>query len=254
VAEHPAEQAKALIGQALAAIQDDRAAEGQLAVLASTLASAQRNLFAAGNNPPSSLESVQEMRAAMELLARALQILQDLKSTSSAVGVAAKSVASCLATLFGATQNAPKTPSRPPPPPPPAVAVGARQRDPGVAPPPTMDDRRMKTIQLQLDSVIDVHGDTTFYTGLSGNIDEGGIFIATFDQKPINSKIAVSFTLPSGDAVITRGTVRWLREYNPANPDVVPGMGVRFMDLRDRDRKVIEKFLETKAPLFYDDE
>jgi uncharacterized protein (TIGR02266 family) len=247
----------------LAAVQDDPSAESHLRALALTLAQAQRNLFEASRLFAALPESVAYMRQAMEYLARALQLLQDLRTGSPAVSVAAKSVAKSLSTLYAATQSAPKTPSRPPPPPPPELltdrpsrptAPGSGKRTPGAAPPPTMDDRRRKTVQVQLDQVLDLQGDTNFYTGLSGSIEEGGIFIATFDHQPINSKIAVTFTLPSGETVITRGMVRWIREFNPDNPDVVPGMGVRFVELTTRDRGAIERYLQQRAPLLYDED
>lgn len=142
---------------------------------------------------------------------------------------------------------------RPPPSSMPSAPPGSRRRDPGVAPPPSEADKRLRTLQLQVESTLDMQSESQFYTGLSGRIDEGGIFVATFDIKPINSKVSVSFTLPSGETVVTKGFVRWVREYNPANPDVVPGMGVGFTELRESDRKAIERYLEQRAPLFYDD-
>ncbi len=238
---HPADEAKGLISQALGAVQDDAAAESQLGLLASNLASAQRSLFA--STQASGEKSIDQMKLAMECLARTLQVLQDLQTDSSAVGVAAKAVAKSLSTLYAATQAGPISQQQPPPP----------AASPGAAPPPTKDDKRRKTIQLQLDSVLDYHGDTHFYTGLSGSIDEGGIFVATFDAQKINSKIAVKFTLPSGETIVTRGVVRWIRDYNPDNPDVVPGMGVHFFELSERDRTAIERYLEQRAPLLYDE-
>lgn len=247
--QHPAEEARDRIGEALAAVQDDPAAESALGLLASTLAGAQSNLFDATKFAPNHPIAVEDMRKAMEFLARALQLLQDIDTNSKAVQVAASSVAKSLAALYSATQ-APTAPSQPP-----SAQAGQVQgrRDPGVAPPPSEEDRRLKTMQLQVESTLDMQSDTQFYTGLSGRIDEGGIFVATFDVKPINSKVSVSFTLPSGEAIVTKGFVRWVREYNPANPDVVPGMGVGFTGLSDADRKAIERYAEKRAPLFYDD-
>jgi uncharacterized protein (TIGR02266 family) len=246
---HPAEEARDLIGAALGAVQEDPAAESALGLLASTLAGAQSNLFDATKFAPNHPIAVEDMRKAMEFLARALQLLQDIEGNSKAVQVAASSVAKSLATLYSATQ-APNRISAPPPAP--SGQVQGR-RDPGVAPPPSDADKRLKTMQLQVESTLDMQSDTQFYTGLSGRIDEGGIFVATFDVKPINSKISVSFSLPSGEAIVAKGFVRWVREYNPANPDVVPGMGVGFSGLSDADRRAIERYVEKRAPLFYDD-
>lgn len=260
IPKHPAEEARDLIGKALAAVQDDPAAEHALGLLASTLAGAQSNLFDATKFNPSHPLAVEDMRKAMEYLARSLQLLQDIKSSSAAVGVAQSSVAKSLATLYSATQGS-RAPSVPPPPPvlrptgsaaPPAS--GAPRRSPGAAPPPSDEDRRLRTLQLQVESTLDMQSDTQFYTGLSGRIDEGGIFVATFDVKPINSKISVSFNLPGGETIVAKGFVRWVREYNPAEPNIVPGMGVGFTELREADRRAIERYLEQRAPLFYDDE
>ncbi len=246
--KHPAEEARDLIGLALGAVQEDAAAEASLGLLASTLAGAQSNLFDATRQPPNHPVAIEGMRKAMEFLARALQLLQDIAADSQAAQVAASSVAKSLAKLYSATAGA--RPSAPPP----APRIVSPLRDPGVAPPPTDEDRRLKTMQLQVESTLDMISDTQFYTGLSGRIDEGGIFVATFDIKPINSKVSVSFNLPAGDTIVTKGFVRWVREYNPANPDTVPGMGVGFTELSVRDRAAIERYLEQRAPLFYDDE
>jgi uncharacterized protein (TIGR02266 family) len=265
--KHPAEEARDLIGKALAAVQDDPAAGQSLGLLASTLAGAQSNLFDATKFNPSHPLAIEDMRKAMEYLARSLQLLQDIKSGSTAVGVAQSSVAKSLATLYSATQGS-RAPSVPPPPPglrgplgsasPPVPGrspqPSAPRRSPGAAPPPSDEDRRLRTLQLNVESTLDMQSDTQFYTGLSGRIDEGGIFVATFDVKPINSKISVSFNLPGGETIVAKGFVRWVREYNPTEPNIVPGMGVGFTELRESDRRAIERYLEQRAPLFYDDE
>ncbi len=252
--QHPAEESRDLIGEALAAVQDDSAAEASLKLLASTLASAQTNLFEAAKYAPHHPVALKDMRKAMEFLARALQLLQDIDSKSKAIEVASGAVANSLGTLYKVA-------------PPPTVSEkeeaakkreakleAERMRGPGAAPPPTEEDLRCQTMQLQVESTLDMDSETHFYTGLSGRIDEGGIFVATFDIKPINSKIAVSFTLPSGETIVTKGLVRWVREYNTDNLDLVPGMGVSFFQLREVDRKAIERFLERKAPILYDED
>ena len=250
--KHPAEESRELIGDALGAVQEDPVAEASIKLLASTLASAQSNLFEAAKYAPDHPVAIKDMRKAMEFLARALQLLQDIDSDSKAIEVAQGAVAKSLGTLYKVA-------------PPPSVSekeaaakkqqeADDRRRGPGAAPPPTEEDLRCQTMQLQVESTLDMDSETHFYTGLSGRIDEGGIFVATFDIKPINSKIAVSFTLPSGETVVTKGLVRWVREYNTDNPDLVPGMGVSFFQLREIDRKAIEVFLERKAPILYDED
>ncbi len=98
--KHPAETSRELIGEALAAVQEDPAAGSALSMLATTLASAQSNLFEASKYAPDHRVAVKDMKKAMEFLARALQLLQDIDSDSKAIEVAQGAVASSLATLF----------------------------------------------------------------------------------------------------------------------------------------------------------
>ena len=109
--------------------------------------------------------------------------------------------------------------------------------------------RRVCEIEVTLES------ESTFYNGFSENISAGGVFLATYDIAKMGEQVRIEFTLPGVAAPITtQGEVRWIREYNESQPDIPPGMGVRFRDLSAQDQHVIEQFVRLRDPIFYDDE
>src|SRR5258708_4324607 len=96
--------------------------------------------------------------------------------------------------------------------------------------------------------------DSTFYTGWSGNISEGGLFVATHVVRPIGSRLQLTLTLPvCPEPIRVAGAVRWIREFHENN-DVPPGMGIRFEEMPASDLEVVQGFVARRAPLFFDDE
>ncbi len=221
----------------LEACQSDPSLSAKLEVLTQSLAQAQGKLFPATKLAPTAPAAVDMMRRGMEFLAQALKTLQDIDSDSPAVGTAAKSIALSLKALHPAIQNAKDQAAK--------LSV----------PPPAKDDGTHSSIpaSVNVNTMLNMNTDHQFYNGFSENIDEGGIFVATFDPKPMNSKVIVNFKLPGGRPVTARGNVHWVREYNPMTPDVPPGMGVKFTDLLPEDKEAIEQYLKQRAPMFYDD-
>ncbi len=126
------------------------------------------------------------------------------------------------------------------------------------APPALMGDHlphdaRRSVQRVAIDAYIGFQSETNFYTGFSEDISTGGIFIDTFDLRPIGSKMVVNFTLPDGHLVSATGIVRWVREYNETAQESEPGMGVQFDGLSDDDKVRIESYLTQREPIFYDD-
>jgi len=239
---HPAEEARTHIMAALEACQADPSLAASLEKLTENLARAQGKLFPASRLEATSPAAVDMMRRGMEHLAQALQVLQDVKSDGPAVATAAASIARSLkalhAAVFAAKAEAEAQPVSPPP-------AGGASAGPV--------DAQGSTLAINVNTVLNMNTEHTFYTGFSDNISEGGIFVATFDLKPVGSKVLVNFKLPNGHPVTARGTVHWVREYVPGDASAAPGMGVRFAELLAEDRRQIDAFMSQRAPLFYDD-
>ncbi len=100
---------------------------------------------------------------------------------------------------------------------------------------------------------IDVFSDHNFWTGLSMNISEGGVFIATHHDVPVGTTIVLHMTLPFEDEpVVTLGEVRWTRVFSN-DSDAPPGVGVAFVGLDANASKKIKRFVaNVREPLFFE--
>ncbi len=98
--------------------------------------------------------------------------------------------------------------------------------------------------------------DSNFYTGLTQDISSGGLFVATHQLRKVGDRIKIKFTLPGRtDAVEIETEVRWVRESSSLQRiDGAHGMGLRFVNLNDDAKAVIDSFLSKRDSLFYDDE
>ena len=117
----------------------------------------------------------------------------------------------------------------------------------GVGP---VEHRSAPRVPVALEVDLHLASDSHFFTGLSGDISEGGLCVSTYRQLSIGSPVEVEFSLPSGEHVTARGSVRWEKNASPGSP---PGFGIAFDELPANDRAIIQKFCSTRPPLYYDD-
>jgi uncharacterized protein (TIGR02266 family) len=117
---------------------------------------------------------------------------------------------------------------------------------------PTGEQRR-KHSRVELETEVTFEGPNNFYTGFSEDISEGGLFVSTYDIRPIGTKIEVSFSLPNGHIVNVNGEVRWLRDPVDPDEDSRPGMGIMFEELLPEDRSAVEAFIKSRNPIFFDE-
>ncbi|MBN2718309.1 MAG: hypothetical protein JXX14_20865 [Deltaproteobacteria bacterium] len=92
----------------------------------------------------------------------------------------------------------------------------------------------------------------SFYTGFSGRIEDGGIFITTWQTLDQYTPVEVTIHFPTGQVIRPRGTVEWIREANPAISDTPPGIGVSFFELKPVERDLIDTWLISHPPVFLD--
>lgn len=93
---------------------------------------------------------------------------------------------------------------------------------------------------------IDLHSRSNFYTGITENISEGGVFIATDERLPLGTQVDLAFALPSGEEIRTHGVVRWIRE---PSGHLAGGMGLGFEEVSEEAYLAIRGFLEIRAPI-----
>ena len=131
--------------------------------------------------------------------------------------------------------------------------VSVALRDGMSLPPPSQPDavppsRRReprRVCELELEFTDETH----FYAGITQDLSQGGVFIATYRVFPVGSRLELGFHLPGGTEVRARGVVRWVRGEG-APEDERPGMGVAFTDLSDPALAAIADFCRERAPLY----
>ncbi len=112
-----------------------------------------------------------------------------------------------------------------------------------------METERRGTPRTALEVEISLGSDSHFYTGLTNDVSEGGVFVVTYATFAVGDEIAVQFQLPTC-TVQARARVRWTR---PLTEHAPPGVGLGFVELADADRHELERFCHARAPLYYDD-
>ncbi|HEX3773797.1 MAG TPA: PilZ domain-containing protein [Polyangiaceae bacterium] len=101
---------------------------------------------------------------------------------------------------------------------------------------------------------VNLGSEHNFYAGLAENLSAGGVFVATHRLQKVGSTIDLKLRLPDSDETYDLiGQVRWVRVYNEMS-DTPPGLGIRFLELPPRVGVAINKFLDQREPLFFDDD
>jgi uncharacterized protein (TIGR02266 family) len=82
------------------------------------------------------------------------------------------------------------------------------------------------------------------FVGVAEDVSEGGIFVATYDLRPVGSRVDVVLHLDSGETLETRALVRWHR---PSSHTLPPGMGVEFEALAPRQHEALVRLLDAAS-------
>lgn len=112
--------------------------------------------------------------------------------------------------------------------------------------------QKKREVKIDLGSITS-ESDHNFYRGFSNDVEDGGVFVATFDCHPIGTAVAMRFELGDDYAVEAKGVVEFVREKSRfIEDDNVSGMGIRFNVLENDDKTAIEQFQAEKQPLFFE--
>jgi uncharacterized protein (TIGR02266 family) len=131
-------------------------------------------------------------------------------------------------------------------PPPELLAEGDR---PSQMDRPSSIERRRRA-RLGCEFEIEFLGDTHLIAGLSQDISEGGVFVATYQKLIIGSTVTLGLELPSG-RVEVRGQVRWERS-EIEDSDQRPGFGVAFTELAPEAVAALTEFCRQHPAHYYE--
>lgn len=132
-----------------------------------------------------------------------------------------------------------------------------KRKDHAIPPPPMTDEvaapREEHRASSRASLAVELHlaSESHFFSGLSGDISEGGIFVSTWRELAVGSPVDVELSLPGSERPLrAHGEVRWQRD---ASGDAPPGVGIAFDELAAEDRALIRRFCTLRPPLYYDD-
>ena len=251
-----AAESRALLGSALEALQRDPNVPKDVLAVVENIAGAVGALFEA-EKATSDLDGKASVKFAMGALSQTMALLQDVKSNHTGIATATQALAQVMSKLYPLSQVPTLRPSAAPgnlgiaktiaASIPPAAAVPSSNRaKAGAAAKPVYSGPREK-----LEANIGATTESNFFVGFSGEISEGGVFIATYTTLPVGEHVEVLVTLPGNYQFTVPGAVRFVRD--PMDMDSEPGIGVRFEALPQDQRELILRFIRKRPPVFYDE-
>jgi uncharacterized protein (TIGR02266 family) len=102
------------------------------------------------------------------------------------------------------------------------------------------------TVEVTLES------EHNFYTGLTDNISEGGLFISLPNPPAVGAEVGIELVLGEQRFAVT-GVVRWRRERIQAGPDAPEGCGIGWTSLDPKTLAAIQVFVRGRDTLFYEE-
>lgn len=301
-----ARQAREMLGQALAALQEDTNIPPDVMAVAQNIASAIGALFEA-ERASSEVDGKASVRAAIGSLSQTLALLQDVRAHHRGIQLATEVLARTMSGLYPLTT----VPSKAPPataqaaapmhvpaaaPLPQVIPIGvapqaqqpfpqqpfpqqpqqpfaqqAQQpfaQQPQARPIPQTAFQPPAPVQQapapspvasrggprqMIEANVGATTETNFWVGFSGEIAEGGVFVATYNVHPKGTPVDSLVTLPGGFEFRVNGVVRFVRDPMDLSQESEPGMGVQFEGLAAEHRELVLRFIRKRPPIFYDD-
>lgn len=253
-----AREARALLSETSASLQlCPPTSELERAVEA--VAQASSTLYELEKEAPAS-QDYRSIRTAIAHLSQALDVLHALPHQAG-TDAAIEGVARTLAVLYPVARTHQRKrrqvildmfTEESPPEPDSMAALGAPAPEPTGTPPERGEfggaNKRGRGDRVFLEVDIGLASQSHFYTGLSRDLSQGGVFVATYRPQPAGTEVSLHFVLPNGRAVKARGVVRWTAD---ARGDFAPGMGIAFQDLEPEDLNAIVEFCEHRSPIYH---
>lgn len=236
-------ESRALLGSALAALQQEPNIPQDVLSVAENIAAAVGALFEA-EQATSDVDGKSSVKHAMGSLSQTMALLQSVRSDHPGIDAATKRIAEVLSRLYPLTT----IPSMRPP----APQVDGTEKT--MMAQPRVEVKPAPQVSAgpreQLEANVGATTESNFFVGFSGDIGEGGVFVATYQTLPLRAPVEVLVTLPGGYSHKILGHVRFVRD--PMDMDSEPGIGVGFESLGQEAKDLILRFIRKRPPLFFD--
>ncbi len=100
-----------------------------------------------------------------------------------------------------------------------------------------------------LDVTVNHESHSNFFTGVSGDILDGGVFVATDSLLPVGTPVSLKVSLPAGK-LISSGRVSFVRPQSGLEQAQPQGMGIRLSSPGLLQQEPVMKLLARREPLF----
>jgi uncharacterized protein (TIGR02266 family) len=109
---------------------------------------------------------------------------------------------------------------------------------------PRVENRHHRRVDAYV--CVDMWSGEVLFTGLTMNVSEGGLFVATEVILPVGALVGLHIELPKcATRVLTLGEVRWTRDFT-GRGEIPPGLGIRFVGLEPAARAAIREFVQAE--------
>ena len=105
---------------------------------------------------------------------------------------------------------------------------------------------------MPLEVEVTLESEHNFFTGVTSNISDGGVFVATPAPPPVGSEVGFEMLL-GGERFLIMGVVCWVRDEHAASAGAPAGCGVRFVHLEDGALDAIHRFIQVRETDFYEE-
>lgn len=112
-------------------------------------------------------------------------------------------------------------------------------------------DRSHTRVPLEIE--VTMASENNFWAGLTDNLSEGGVFVATHVPPACGTEVEMTLILPRGRTFAVRGVVRWIRSYEASCEGMPPGCGIQWTTLPDGAYEAITSIVNRRGTLLYDD-
>jgi uncharacterized protein (TIGR02266 family) len=113
---------------------------------------------------------------------------------------------------------------------------------------PTSPQHPLAPARILVEVEVTVMSESQFFSGITGDVSTGGIFVQTYRRFPIGTRLDVCLSLPTGE-VEACGVVQWSRD---SGSGMSPGVGIALEELTPSGRAQVEEFCRMRAPLYHE--
>jgi uncharacterized protein (TIGR02266 family) len=112
------------------------------------------------------------------------------------------------------------------------------------------EENRRKSLRLALHANVTMRSETNFFSAMTENISDGGVFVATLSPPDIGEKVKLQISVEGEGGIVVSGIVRWLR----SSEDGYSGCGIQFENLSPEGKRAVDTLVSSieRDPLLAD--